>query len=58
MNAPPENANARRQPGVRVIKQTYKTKLRTRKRHVNAPDGWPGGKLKQNPIAIGGAVRE
>lgn len=40
---PPEKANARLQPGARAIRLTYKPKLRRRKRHVNAPDGWPGG---------------
>ena len=35
MTAPPGNANARRQPGERAIKQTDKPKLPTRIRHVN-----------------------
>ena len=38
MSAPPENANARLQPGARAIIQTNGAKLRTRVRHVNAPD--------------------
>ena len=40
------------------IDYTDKPKLRRRVRHVNAPNGFLGGKLKHNPIAIGGAVRK
>jgi hypothetical protein len=39
MIAPSEKANARRQPGERVSNLTNKTKLRTRKRHVNGTHG-------------------
>ena len=41
MNAPPETANARRQPGERVSKLTDKPKLRTPSRDVNASYGPP-----------------
>jgi len=41
MRAPPQNANARRQPGERVIEQTYTRTLRTRRRDVNASYGPP-----------------
>ena len=49
-------ANARRQPGVRVIKLAYKTKLRRRLHHVKRADRVRGRKAKYNPITIGGAL--
>ena len=39
MSAPPENANARRQPGERAVKQTDKSKLPTRIHRVNGSYG-------------------
>jgi hypothetical protein len=41
VNAPPENANARLQPGARAVKLTYSKKLRTSLRDVNATYGPP-----------------
>ena len=41
MSAPPENANARRQPGERVIKQADTQALRVSKRNVNETYGPP-----------------
>ena len=56
MNAPPENANARLQPGERAIRQTYEAKLRSRAHHVNRADSGPGTTAKYSPKAIGGAL--
>jgi hypothetical protein len=55
MIAPPGNANARWQPGERVIKLA--AKLRMRVHHVKRADRARGRKAKYNPIAIGGALQ-